>query len=203
MIGLKWFTCCEMDSVWYGKLTWVFFDTFTKVRTCGQHPGRMSRVGGHLFVLSFLHVSEHSEHICFFSNQPQIYLSARDLFSKDLNLWYALLTTHSHLREGVKKYPDEFPISYRIRFIFVHGAMVQSSSQGRTIQAGWDETETEKLDLWKFTTRPRRCTTWAMNWLDGCLTSTLRKLMKMRKRWWSTTPNSWRCQGTTGGSQGT
>ena len=23
----------------------IFFDTFTKVRTCGQHPGRMSRVG--------------------------------------------------------------------------------------------------------------------------------------------------------------
>ena len=28
-----------------------------------------------------------------------------------------MLTTHSHLREGVKKYPDEFPISYRIRFM--------------------------------------------------------------------------------------
>ena len=27
-----------------------------------------------------------------------------------------MLTTRSHLGEGVKKYPDEFPISYRIRF---------------------------------------------------------------------------------------
>ena len=33
-----------MDSVWYGKFIGVFFDTFTKVRMCGQHPGRMSRV---------------------------------------------------------------------------------------------------------------------------------------------------------------
>ena len=43
------------------------FDTFTKVRMCGQHPGRMSMVGvgGHFYVFSFLHVSEHSEHICF------------------------------------------------------------------------------------------------------------------------------------------
>ena len=23
-IGLKWFTCCEMDSVWYGKFIWAF-----------------------------------------------------------------------------------------------------------------------------------------------------------------------------------
>ena len=23
-IGLKWCTCCEMDSVWYGKFIWVF-----------------------------------------------------------------------------------------------------------------------------------------------------------------------------------
>ena len=54
-IGLKWCTCCEMDSVWYGKFIWVFFDTFTKVRTCGcgQHPGRMSRVG----VLYFMYQS--------------------------------------------------------------------------------------------------------------------------------------------------
>ena len=30
----------------------VFFDTFTKVRTCGrgQHPGRMSRAGGVIMV---------------------------------------------------------------------------------------------------------------------------------------------------------
>ena len=28
-IGLKWSTCCETDSVWYGKFIWVFFDTFT------------------------------------------------------------------------------------------------------------------------------------------------------------------------------
>ena len=27
-----------------------------------------------------------------------------------------MLTTHSHLSEGDKKYPDEFPISFRIRF---------------------------------------------------------------------------------------
>ena len=42
-----------------------FFDTFTTVRTCGQHPGRMSRVGvggGHFYVFSFFYVSEHSEH---------------------------------------------------------------------------------------------------------------------------------------------
>ena len=42
-----------MDSVWYGKFIWVFFDNFTKVRTCGcgQHPGRMSRGGGgHFYV---------------------------------------------------------------------------------------------------------------------------------------------------------
>ena len=38
-------------------------DTFNKVRTCGQHPCRMSRVRGHFYVLIFLHVSEHSEHI--------------------------------------------------------------------------------------------------------------------------------------------
>ena len=46
--GLKCCTCCEMDSVWYGKFIWVFFDTFTKVRTCGrgQDPGRISRGGG-------------------------------------------------------------------------------------------------------------------------------------------------------------
>ena len=34
-----------MDSVWYGKFIWVFFYNLTKVRKCGQHPGRMSRVG--------------------------------------------------------------------------------------------------------------------------------------------------------------
>ena len=57
-----------LDSVWYGKFIWVFFDTFTNVRTCGrgQHPGRMSRVGGDhngekIFIALF-HVSEHSEH---------------------------------------------------------------------------------------------------------------------------------------------
>ena len=65
-IGLKWCTCCEVDSVWHGKFIWVFFDTFTKVKTCGrgQHPGRMSRLGvwGHFYVFSFFHVSEHSEH---------------------------------------------------------------------------------------------------------------------------------------------
>ena len=57
-----------MDSVWYEKFIWVFFDTFTKVRTCGQHPGKMSRVegGGHFYVFSFFHVSEHSEHIWVF-----------------------------------------------------------------------------------------------------------------------------------------
>ena len=45
---------------------WVFFDN--KVRTWGQHPGRMSRVGGRFYVFSLLHVSEHSEHLffCFF-----------------------------------------------------------------------------------------------------------------------------------------
>ena len=26
---------CETDSVGYGKFIWVFFDTFTNVRTCG------------------------------------------------------------------------------------------------------------------------------------------------------------------------
>ena len=34
------------------------------MRICGQHPGRMSRVGmegGHFYVFSFLHVSEHSK----------------------------------------------------------------------------------------------------------------------------------------------
>ena len=43
------------------------FDTFTKVRTCGQHPGIMSRVGwsGSFLVFSFLHVSEHSGHILY------------------------------------------------------------------------------------------------------------------------------------------
>ena len=30
--------------IWEIRL-WVFFDTFTKVRTCGQHPGMMSMVG--------------------------------------------------------------------------------------------------------------------------------------------------------------
>ena len=44
----------------------IFFDTFPLVKTCGQHPGRMSRVGGHFYVFSFFHVSEHSEHICVF-----------------------------------------------------------------------------------------------------------------------------------------
>ena len=29
----------------YGHLMAGIFDTFTKVRMCGQHPGRMSRVG--------------------------------------------------------------------------------------------------------------------------------------------------------------
>ena len=33
------------------------FDTFNEVRTCGHHPGRMSRVGGgsrgHFYVFSF------------------------------------------------------------------------------------------------------------------------------------------------------
>ena len=55
-----------MESVWYGKFIWVFFDTFTKVRTCGhgQHPGRMPTwhckgwlgggwEGGHFYVFSF------------------------------------------------------------------------------------------------------------------------------------------------------
>ena len=36
----------------------------------GQHPGRMLGVGGgggdHFYVFTFLHVLEHSEHICFF-----------------------------------------------------------------------------------------------------------------------------------------
>ena len=47
---------------------YVFLDTFTKVRTCGrgQHPGRMSRVGGghngEKNFIALFHVSEHSEH---------------------------------------------------------------------------------------------------------------------------------------------
>ena len=32
---------------------------------CGEYPGGMSGVG-HFYVFTFLHVSEHSEHICFF-----------------------------------------------------------------------------------------------------------------------------------------
>ena len=41
-----------------GNSSEYFFDTFTKVRTCGQHPGRMSRVrvrvrGGHCMSLVF------------------------------------------------------------------------------------------------------------------------------------------------------
>ena len=44
-IALKWSTCCETDSVWYGKFIWVYFDTFTEVRECDQYPGRMLGVG--------------------------------------------------------------------------------------------------------------------------------------------------------------
>ena len=53
-------------------MTWEIhlsnFDTFTKVRTCGrgQHPGRMSRVGGchngEKNSIALFHVSKHSEH---------------------------------------------------------------------------------------------------------------------------------------------
>ena len=43
-----------MDSVRYGKFIRVLFDTFTKVGWGrGQHPGSMSRVGGHFYVFEF------------------------------------------------------------------------------------------------------------------------------------------------------
>ena len=56
------------------------FDTFNKVRRWGQHPGRMLGLGeggwgrgrrgdggkgGQFYIFSLLHVSEHSEHFCF------------------------------------------------------------------------------------------------------------------------------------------
>ena len=41
-------------------------DRKIEVRTCGQHPGRISGVGGHFYAFTFLHVSEHSEHFFFY-----------------------------------------------------------------------------------------------------------------------------------------
>ena len=47
----------------------VFFYTFTKVRKCGQHPGKMSRVGVggnfHVFSFTFFRPFEHIC-VCFF-----------------------------------------------------------------------------------------------------------------------------------------
>ena len=40
------------------EIIWVFFDTFTKVRTSGQHPD-----GTYFYVFIFLHVSVHYEPI--------------------------------------------------------------------------------------------------------------------------------------------
>ena len=114
------------------KFIWVFFDTFTKVTICGQHPGRMSGV---VFMsLLFYMFQINTKFFLFGKNQlfsrnfPRMGGGGEVKLNQGFSglfllfrVWWGgvatrMLTARSHLSEGVKKYPDEYPILFRICF---------------------------------------------------------------------------------------
>ena len=89
-LGLEWSICCETDSVWYGKFIWSFFTPSLRwARLLSILVGCQGwGLGGVIFMsLVFFHVSEHSEHICFFLVGIELNIFPDEGYPRPLNLW--------------------------------------------------------------------------------------------------------------------